>query len=296
MQLRSILVMLPALAGCSCKSVVAPPPSQFPDARAAIERMRATGACGNGIHASAKVDHRGDKGRIRGDIWLYALRPANMRMDVISNFGLQLATLTSDGQKFAFTDTREKRHFVGPAAPCNIARLTTVPIPGNVLVDLMRGEAAVLKHDAPSAKIDWNGDGYYVITIKSAHEASQTIHLVPRPEDFNLPWQQQRIRVLDTKVVQQGFTLYHAALHEHKPAAMAQPRIDKDGIDPPIPPSGPTCDAELPRRIQVEVPAEGNEVRFRYEDKDLTWNPPIPPGTFTQEVPGGMRAELVTCE
>src|SRR5690606_20329289 len=109
--------------------------------------------------------------------------------------------------------------------------------------------------------------------------------------DFNLPWDKQRLRVLDVEVKQQGIVLYHAELEGHRPAAMDEPRVDPDGLDPPIPTSGPHCTAELPRTIHVEVPGKEEDVLFRYER--VTWNPPLPEGTFTQPVPPGVSVEEV---
>jgi hypothetical protein len=271
-----------------------PPASQLPNARAALDRVHATQDCGLGIQASAKIDHFGKGGRVRGDLLMFALWPERLRMDVVSPFGVNLATLTSDGTKFALSDLREKRFFFGPASACNIARLTTVPMPGHVLVSLMRGEAPVLKHTAPDATIQWDSGGYYVVSIKGSPNAEERIHVAPHPSDLGLPWDKQRLRVLDVEVKQQGIVLYHAELRDHKPAAMAKERVDPDGIDPPTLPSGPVCQAELPRRIHVEVPGKDEDVQFRYDN--VTWNPPLVEGLFGQPIPGGVQVQRVTCE
>jgi len=118
--------------------------------------MHATFACGNAIQAGAKIDHLGEQGRIRAELLLFAARADRIRMDVVSPFGVALATLTSDGRRFGLTDLRDKVFYEGPARACNIARLTTVPVPGHVLVDLLRGEAPVLRHDASAATIGWD--------------------------------------------------------------------------------------------------------------------------------------------
>jgi hypothetical protein len=102
------------------------------------------------------------------------------------------------------------------------------------------------------------------------------------------------MRVLDVMVEQQGYVLYHAELMNHAPAVMASPRIDPDGISPPIPPSGPFCDAEIPRRIHVEVPEPKADVRFTYEE--IMWNPPLVDGIFDPPPPTGMRVEFVECQ
>jgi hypothetical protein len=285
------LLLIAGLGGCAR---VAPPASSPPTADAALARMHATFACANAIQASAKIDHFGEHGRVRGELLLFAARPARIRMDVVSPFGVALATLTADGQRFGLADKRDNVFFTGPASACNIARLTTVPVPGHVLVDLLRGEAPVLKHDAAVATIAWDTRGWWVVRIPSAREAREEIHLAPRPDDWSLPWDQQRMRVLDVRVEQRDFVLYHAELGEHAHAPTAGPRIDPDNIDPNVPPSGPVCDAEVPRKIHVEVPLPEADVRFVYQQ--LAWNPPLPAGTFEQPPPPGMRTEFVTCD
>jgi len=279
------------LAGCVH---VAPPASAPPTADAALSRMHATFTCGNAVQANAKIDHFGEQGRVRGDLMLFAARPDRIRMDVVSPFGVALATLTSDGRRFGLTDLRDKVFYEGPARACNIARLTTVPVPGHVLVDLLRGEAPVLRHDASAATIGWDSHGFWVLTVPSTQGATEEIHLAPRPDDWTKPWEQQRMRVLDVRVSQQGYVLYHAELDDHAGAATAGPRVDPDNIDPPIPASGPVCDAEVPRRIHVEVPYPEADVRFT--TTQLTWNPPLPDGTFVQPQPQAMRVQQVTCD
>jgi hypothetical protein len=256
--------------------------------------MHATFACANAIQANAKIDHFGEHGRVRAELLLFAARKERLRLDIVSPFGVALATLTADGSRFALADWRDKRFYVGPASACNIARLTTVPVPGHVLVNLLHGEAPVLVHGAQGAVIAWNPRGYWALTLESTRSAREEIHLAPRPEDWRLPWEQQRMRVLDVRVEQQGYVLYHAELSDHAGAATAGPRVDPEGIDKPIDPSGPVCDAEIPRKIHVEVPSPEADVRFQYEQR--TWNPPLPDGTFEQQPPPGLPIERVTCE
>jgi hypothetical protein len=266
-----------------------------PDARAALERLHATQDCGGGIQATAKIDHFGAQGRVRGDLLMFAVWPARLRMDVVGpmNVGV-VATLASDAAHFSLADLRDKRFFFGPAKACNLARLTSVPMPGHVLVSLLRGEAPVLKHEPSAATITWNPRGYYVVRITSTRRAEEELHLAPHPADRERPWQEQRLRLMDVEVRQEGTVLYHAALLDHRAAAMAAPRVDPDGIDPPVPVSGPTCAAELPRKIEVEVPTRSADVQFRFED--VSWNPPLVDGLFELEAPPGLQVERVDCE
>jgi hypothetical protein len=294
LRLRSAgCVCLLALSS-GCLRPVAAPPSAPPSADAALARMHASFACGNAVQANGTLDHYGLVGRVRGDLMLFAARPGRLRMDIVSPFGVALVTLTSDADKFSLADLHDKRFFVGPPAACNIARLTSVPVPGYALVELLRGEAPVLKHDAQQATMAWDPHGYWTLTIPSTRGAQEEIHLAPRPEDWSLPWDRQRMRVLDVRVVQQGYELYHAQLEGHAGAPTAGPREDPDNLAPPVPPSGPVCDAEIPRKIRLEVPEPSADLRLTYET--LFWNPPLPEGTFTQQAPPGTRTESVDCE
>jgi hypothetical protein len=253
-----------------------------PTGDAALERMRATSACGYGVQAEAKIDFFGKQGRIRGNLNLFAFASAKMRMDAMTAFTpTPVVTLTSDGTRFALADLRENRFYVGPASACNIARFTTVPIPGHALVSLLRGDAPVLKHDPAKSTIEWSRRGHYVVHLVSPtgfHD--EELHIAPAPEDHDKPWQEQRMRVLDVTVRQGGVVLYHAELDGHAAAPMAQPILDPANIDPPVMPSGPQCTSEVPRRIHLELPSSNADVLFRYDQ--VTWNPPLPENTFVQ--------------
>jgi hypothetical protein len=286
-------ILLLALAPLGC-GAVAPPPSLMPSAAGALERLRATAQCEVAIQASAKIDHFGEHGRLRGDLLMFVAVPARIRLDAVSPFGATMATLTSDGHKFALADFREKRFLTGPASACNIARLTSVPVPPNVLVDLLRGQAPVLKHDPSAGQLSWSSKGYYVLTLPSTRDAIEELHVAPRPDDWGKPWAEQRMRLLDVTVRQYGGVLYHAELGGHAGAAMGKERVDELGMEPAIPPSGPACDAEIPKHIHVEVPEPNEDVMFRYVE--VTWNPPLPEGTFTQAPPAGMPVEASPCE
>jgi hypothetical protein len=105
------------------------------------------------------------------------------------------------------------------------------------------------------------------------------------------------MRIVDVRVVQQGFVLYHAELDEHAPVPMDTPVEPAfPGDDSALPLSGPPCDAEVPRRIRLEVPDKSEDVRFRYTN--VFWNPPLPSAEFTQPLDQaqGMQVVPVTCQ
>jgi hypothetical protein len=165
-------------------------------------------------------------------------------------------------------------------------------LPPHAFADLLRGEAPVLVHEPGAASIAWER-GAYRLHIASRHEAEEEVVLEPIEADFERPWAEQRVRVLSVQVRQAGVPLYRAELSDHQPAAMSEPRRDPDGIDPPIPPSGPVCRAETPRRIHFV--AGDDERDLLVVSKDVAHNPPLPAGIFTQTAPAGVSVSDSSC-
>jgi hypothetical protein len=291
--LAAIVALLAGPLGCHS---VAPPASRFPSAAAALDRIKAGYACQRGVRGEAKIDQFSEHGRLRGKILLFASRPDRLRFDVMSPppFNSIIATLTTENGRFALSDLRERKFFEGPATACNVARLTEVPLEPHVLVTLLGGRAPVLVHRDAELAMEWSPSGYYVIRVPSTRGAEEVLHIAPVPADFQRPWNAQRLRVLDVRVVQQGIELYHASMEGHEAASTAPPQVDPDGLDPPIPPSGPPCEVEVPRKIHIEVPESDQDVLFRYDD--VKQNPPLPPGVYTQPVASGMQRSHVECE
>jgi hypothetical protein len=244
------------------------------------------------VSAEAKLDYLGPRGRLRGNLLYLASAPDRVRLDLFSPFGAVLSTLTSDGERFSLFDPREKRFFYGPANACNLARFTQVTLPPAVLVDLLRGDAPVLVHSPNQTSVRWESDRY-VVRVASTRGASERIELAPLPEDFDRPWSEQRTRLLGVEVRQQDVSLYRVELAGHAPAQTAHERIDPDGLEPPVPPSGPACSAELPRRIHIEVPSEDHDLLLAISE--VFHNPPLTSGSFSQERPAGVRSEYAPC-
>src|SRR4029078_5743213 len=96
--------------------------------------------------------------------------------------------------------------------------------------------------------------------------ATQCILLGVPPEDFDKPWKEQRLRVTQVRVNQRGSDLYQAEMGTHEPAHTAGPRVDPDGREEPIAPSGGACDAELPLSIRMRVPNTQEDVIFQYKE------------------------------
>ncbi len=287
-------VMVAGLAALMLGCPRPAPPSRFPTADDALMRMKETYRCANGVQGEGKIDHFSPQGRIRGEVYVFAVNPARCRFDVVSPFGQMLYTLTSNGREFRMLDVKEKKFFYGPASPCNLARLTQVPVEGHVLVSLLRGEAPVLIHRPEDASLAWDSDGFYLVEVASKNDARQKIHLELYDDDFLKPWKEQRLRVTSVVTSQRGVVLYDAEMSRHKMAHTAPPREDEDGLDDPIPPSGGPCDVQIPRSIRIRVPHNNDDVIFQY--KKVEFNPPLPAGAFSQPIPGGVQQQRVDCD
>ena len=254
--------------------------------------MREAQACSHGVRAEGKIDYYGPNGRLRGSLLYLAAAPERVRLDVYSPFGATLSTLTSDGERFALYDLRQRTLTVGAANTCNLQRFTQVPLPPSAFVQLLRGESPVLVHAPSAASLDWDS-GSYLIRIQSRHQAEQEIRLVPPEADFLLPWSQQRLRVIETRVRQAGVELYRVELGGHARSQTAAPHVDPDGLEPPIPPSGPRCQAELPRTFRFVVETAGHDLAL--SNSESVHNPPLVPGAFAQTPSPGVRQRESPC-
>jgi len=254
--------------------------------------MRATYACSRGLVGESKVDYFLEHRRVRGGMLFVTSRPERLRFDVVSPFGVTLSTLTSDAKDFALLDVTRKEFVVGPATECNVARFLRVPVPPFALVSLLAGEAPVLVHQPSAARLSWDS-GAYLIQVDSRYGANEWIRLEPTPADWDKPWGEQRVRVTEVGVVQQGIELYRAELSDFAQTGIAPPRHDPDGIDPDVPPSGPECRAEVPRHVHIVSDASAQDVLIIH--KDAAHNPPLTEGLFRQLPPSGVRIRAVTC-
>jgi hypothetical protein len=154
---RAARLLLFAGLALGCHRVAAPP-SRFPTAAAALDRIKAGFACQQGVKGEARIDQFSEHGRLRGKILLFASRPDRLRFDVMSPppFNSIISTLTTESGRFALADLRERKFFEGAATACNVARLTEVPLEPHVLVTLLGGRAPMLVHQDAQLGMEWS--------------------------------------------------------------------------------------------------------------------------------------------
>jgi hypothetical protein len=265
-----------AISALACNG--APPPKfPLPDGQTALDRLRATYACSRGVGGEAKIEVFSSEGRHLANVSYTVMLPELMRITAFSGSVGIVSELASNGTEFTLIDRRNKVVRKGPVNACSLERYAGIPVPPFVLVQLLRGEAPVLVHDASAATIDWV-DGQYVVRIASKHDAHEEVHLAPHPDDWNKPWRDQRLRVLEVRVVQSGYEHYHAKLSDHAPA-----RSKRE----------PACSADVPRKLQIRI-AEG-ELDLSLRSSDLDQNPRVYTGTFNLTTPRGVPVRFEEC-
>jgi hypothetical protein len=282
------------------------PASAFPDAKSAVGRLDATYAGVSGVRGAAKIDYLGDKGRVHGELSLLGSAPSSMRFAIKADVIGAAGEVTTDGVEFMADDRAHGRYLFGPAKPCNIAKITQVPLPSDELLPLLWGMRPPIAGPIVRDSIRWSEEGWYVVMLAPApasNAIAHELHLQPLPEDQAKPWSEQRVRLLGVTGWRlaagsldgsEGTIVYRASLKDHAPTVTAGPLVDEDGLSPPVPPSGPSVRVEVPRTLRVEVPAKNSDVILKYSE--VTLNPPLLPRVFQlmlrPEVPTGR----VDCE
>ena len=299
----------PTLPGCAlacalaCGSLAlgcgaaAPPPSRIPDAKSAVERLDATFASVSGVQGTAKIDYLGSAGRVRGDLMVLASAPSSLRFAITASVIGGAGEVASDGVRFEAEDKGAGKYLVGPAKPCNIARITQVPLPSDELVPMLWGMRPKLAGPIACDSLDWSGAGYYTVMVRDGRPGSiaHELHLAPTPDDWQKPWAQQRMRLLGVLGWSGDSLVYQVTMKDHQVAHTAKTDVaDDPGLDEDTPPSGPNVDVELPRTIHVEVPSKKADVIFQYADAVV--NPPLRAGVFTLKLAPGVPVENAQCE
>ncbi|HKU40655.1 MAG TPA: DUF4292 domain-containing protein [Polyangiales bacterium] len=258
------------LFAAACGGSIPAPKYPIPDATKLLERHEALAAGLNGIRAEARVDQRGSEGRVRGTVLMFVERSGRVRFDVMTQFG-PIAILTSDGQRFAFSDLREKRYLTGETCPKNIARLLGVPLSAAETAHFLLGGTPILEHS--SSELRWNDDGYYTAVLKAANGQRQELDFQLYPGDAEQPAATQRVALLRTELFDaKGERVWRVRYEDLRSVG----------------------DHRLPYTVHVEQTASRSDTLIKF--KELTVNPTFRDEVFQQEPRAGMEEEEASCE
>jgi hypothetical protein len=262
------------LAATGCGGSFPAPKYPFPDATQLLARHDLLASSLNGIRAEARVDQRGNQGRVRGTVLMFIERTGRVRFDVMTQFG-PVAILTSDGTEFAFSDLREKRYLIGETCPQNIARLLGVPLSAADTAHFLLGGTPILVYKTSSVR--WNEDGYYTAVLNGEHGERQELDFELDPADAIQPPGSQRIALLRTELFDpKGVRVWRVSYADLKEVTSGNTRL------------------RLPYTVHVEQTASRSDTLVRF--KELKLNPTFSDEIFTQTPRPGMEEEEAICD
>lgn len=271
--LRSAVVLLLCLALHACGGLPCPT-IQHTDAHQALRYHESMRSPLVAIRAEARVDQRGNDGRVRGTVLMFVQTPDRVRFDAMTQFG-PAAILTSDGIDFALTDLRDNRYLFGPACPGNIARLLGIPLSTQDTTAFLLGRTPVLETD--DTTIECIGDATYLLELRAADGRRQEIELQVREADLNAPLLEQRLRLLRSELYDaRGKTVWRATYDDYRVLPIGEMGV------------------AVPFWVRIEQPKQGSDTLVRFED--ISVNPEIPEGVFAQTPRPGITQEHVTCD
>lgn len=277
----------------------APPQHRFPSAESALGRLLESTSCARAVQGEARLSFKSQGRSLSGRVLYLAESPDHLRFDILSPFGVPVSTLTSNGARFSLYDLQHRSFVRGAASTCNVQRFTRVPVAPHALAEMLLGRPplpAGLRASGIEYRRQFLSRGNYRIELEGDQGTSETIDLGVVPDDWDLPTERQRLRLLGVKVSRSGRVLYEVSLDGHRPRSMAKIQLSAEeaalGVEPPEH-SGPECAAELASRMHVSVPKTHDELTLDAEE--LWLNPPLRPESFTQEVPVGVSVSDSSC-
>ena len=248
------LFLIVFLCGCSLPPVERPYPA--PTAETLLKSLQDRPDKLQSLRAEGRADEMGQGAeRVKVTVNVLVARGGKLRLEAESPLGGALATLTTDGAQFQLLDARNNRFLVGPAEPCNVARLVGVALEPEQVMSVLSGSAPI---DGTPATVSWDSShgGRDVLELKTADGGSEKIWL------SNRVWDVAAAERKDAA----GKTLWKLEHEEFE---------DKSGF-------------RLPKRTWIAQPSRKADVRIRWREQE----PNVPPkdGVFHLE-PGGLKAE-----
>jgi len=254
----------------ACTSGLPPPKDPIAGAPQLLARHEAIASELLGIRAEARVDQRGQQGRVRGTVLMFVERSGRVRFDVMTQFG-PIAILTSDASRFAFADLREKRFLIGETCPRNIARLLGVPLTAAETAHFLLGGTPILEYQ--SSSIAWNDEGYYTVVLKAVSGQRQELDFQLDPADAGKPPAQQRVALLRTELFEaRGERIWRVTYDDLRAIG----------------------NLRLPYSVRVEQTGSRSDTLVRF--KELVVNPTFRDEIFVQSPAPGLQEEEASCE
>lgn len=171
------ILLLAVIAG-GCFAPRAERPYPPPTAGALLGALRHRAAGVRSMRGEARIDHRGEAGRVGAAVLIAVRRPASLRLDALSPFGSPVASLATDGRTVGFFDRDSGRFMRGPAKACSLLTLVQLPLGPDDAVEVLLGGVPLLDGDA---EVSWDGRAVReVVRIRHTSGAAQEVRLSGR--------------------------------------------------------------------------------------------------------------------
>jgi outer membrane lipoprotein-sorting protein len=239
-------------------------PLPAPTAEALLSHLRAQRARLRSLRADAKVDHSSDGERVKFTMGLLVAEGGRFRLEAEAPIGGSIvATVVSDGKRFAMLDSRNGRFLEGPATACNVARFLRLVLPPEEIVSVLLGSAPL---EGTPLAVEWDPreGGREVLTLGTADGGSERLVLDGDPLRWDLLEAERR-----------------------DAAGQVRWRVRHEGW-------GPQADGvRLPLRISIEEPPHGGDVRLKLRDVEV--NVELLDEVFHLVPPPGLTIEPAHC-
>jgi len=255
-----LLISLLLLRGSSCLRVDRP--YTTPTAQEVIAALKQRAARLNTMRGETRMNHHTDQGKVKATVRFMAQRGGRLRFDAVSPFDTPLATLVTDGKRFALVDAQKNRHYHGSASACNLARLLQVALEPDDILVVFGGSTPLIQHD--SATLEWDSRATAeVLTLKSA-TMTQTVRLDGTARRWDL---------------------LSSEIHNARGELLLQ-----------IKPAGyhRVSSLSLPTSLLVRQPRNNNarlEIGFQRQEVNIK----LPAAAFELPAPDGMPSQQVEC-
>ncbi|MCH2110704.1 MAG: hypothetical protein MK135_15385 [Polyangiaceae bacterium] len=274
----------------------AAPQIPFVSGRSLLDRNLEETNCSRAIRGEARMSFAGDGRRLSGQLLYLAEAPEQLRLDILSPFGVTVSTLTSDGREFSLYQLESRSYLTGEANQCNLQKFTQVPIPPRALVEILRGRPPVLVAEGQAPTFEYIqpvlGRGYYQWVIWGANQTREELHFTVEFPQKEPALQVPRLKFLS--VEQAGQILYEVHFRGYAKAEMAQATARSDDFSlmgGAV--SGPACSAKLPSEVELSVPSTG--YRLMLSNVEVEHNPVLASDVFQQAIPSGVVVQRSKC-
>jgi len=264
----TLALALGACGGATC------PAQRITDPAQALAALRATSAPIRSLRAEAKLDQRGQQGRIKGRIMMFVERPDRVRFDAMTQFGPVLI-LTSDGQTFALTDFKDNRYTTGPACARNIGRVVGVALSSADVASVLLGDAPLIEPASSTTQLPLTcaSNGLYVLERAGKDGGREQLELRVHEADRGQPPDKQRLYLASATLWSpQGKRLVRVRYEDYR-------RVGS---------------AELPHTVRIDDFEHDSDALLRLSDVRV--DVAVPAGAFTQTARAGLKVEEVTCD